>query len=91
MVLVHNQQNDKDVVCQIRDVGPWMTDDSAYVLGDDRPAAEPAGSTIPWGKNEGRTSNGAGIDLTPGAAKAIGLSGKGTVSWRFIDEGEAVA
>lgn len=90
-VLVHSLQTGKDVVCQIRDVGPWMTDDKGYVLGEDRPAAEPAGSKIPWGKNQGKTSNGAGIDLTPGAAKAIGLSGKGIVSWRFIEEGEAVA
>ena len=90
-VLVHNLATGKDVVCNVRDVGPWMIDDEAYVLGDDRPIAEPAGSKIPSGKNQGMTSNGAGIDLTPGAAKAIGLSGKGNVHWRFLEEGEDVA
>jgi N-acetylmuramoyl-L-alanine amidase len=87
-VLVHNVDTGKDVVTQIRDVGPWLIDDEAYVLGDARPVAEPKGSKIPRGKNQGKTSNGAGIDLTPAAAKAIGLSGMGTVHWRFIAEDE---
>lgn len=90
-VLVHNIDTDKDVVCQIRDVGPWLIDDEEYVLGDERPVAEPKGSTIPRGKHKGKTSNGAGLDLTPAAAKAIGLSGMGTVHWRFLSEGEEVA
>lgn len=90
-VLVHNIATDKDVVCTIRDVGPWLIDDEAYVLGNERPVAEPKGSTIPRGKHKGKTSNGAGIDLTPAAAKAIGLSGMGTVHWRFIGENEAVS
>jgi N-acetylmuramoyl-L-alanine amidase len=83
-VLVHNIATGKDVVCAIRDVGPWMIDDEAYVLGDARPIAEPKGSKIPSGKNQGKTSNGAGIDLTPAAAKAIGLEGMGNVDWRFL-------
>lgn len=90
-VLVHNIATDKDVACTIRDVGPWLIDDDDYVLGTDRPVAEPKGSIIPRGKHKGKTSNGAGIDLTPGAAKTIGLSGMGTVHWRFLAEGEEVA
>jgi hypothetical protein len=35
----------------------------------------------------GRTTNGAGIDLTPAAAAAIGLSGKGQVVWFFDPTG----
>jgi hypothetical protein len=62
-----------------------------YVMGIARPIAEPAGSIIPHGKNEGKTSNGAGIDVTPAAAKLLGISGKGTVHWRFVDDDEAIA
>jgi N-acetylmuramoyl-L-alanine amidase len=87
-VLVHNITTDKDVVCEIRDVGPWVIDDDKYVLGDARPVAEPKGSKIPRGKHQGKTSNGAGLDLTPAAAKAIGLSGMGNVDWRFLTEDE---
>jgi hypothetical protein len=39
---------------------------------------------LPRGPNQGKTPNGAGIDITPAAAKAIGLSGMGQVSWKFI-------
>jgi N-acetylmuramoyl-L-alanine amidase len=87
-VLVHNFVTHKDVVCEIRDVGPWVIDDEAYVLGDMRPVAEPKGSKIPRGKHKGKTSNGAGLDLTPGAAKAIGLQGMGNVDWRFLGDDE---
>jgi N-acetylmuramoyl-L-alanine amidase len=89
LVLVQNTVNGRKAVCQIRDVGPWLIDDDKYVLGDARPVAEPKGSTIPRGKNQGKTSNGAGIDLTPAAAKAIGLSGMGTVSWAFVTDAVA--
>jgi N-acetylmuramoyl-L-alanine amidase len=89
LVLVQNIANGRKTVCQIRDVGPWLIDDDKYVLGDARPVAEPKGSTIPRGKNQGKTSNGAGIDLTPAAAKAIGLSGMGTVSWTFVSDAVA--
>lgn len=87
-VLVHNVDNNKDVICEIRDIGPWFIDDENYVLGKDRPEAEPKGSKISRGKHKGRTSNGAGLDLTPAAARAIGLSGMGTVDWTFREEGE---
>jgi hypothetical protein len=32
----------------------------------------------------GRTTNGAGIDLSPALAKALGIEGKGKVNWEFI-------
>jgi hypothetical protein len=34
----------------------------------------------------GRRTNLAGIDLTPAAANAIGLQGKGVVDWEFVKE-----
>jgi N-acetylmuramoyl-L-alanine amidase len=83
-VLVHNTANDKDAICEIRDIGPWNIDDPYWQTGA-RPQAETGTD------KKGRKTNGAGIDLTPGAAKAIGLSGKGTVDWRFIEDDEVVA
>lgn len=88
-VRVFNAENELSVLCEIVDVGPWHTDDEQYVLGDARPDAEPAGSIIDGGPNDGEVSNGAGIDLTPGAADAIELEGKGVVHWMFEpDQGE---
>lgn len=84
-VLVRNRDNGKTVECQIRDVGPWFTDDPYWLTGK-RPRAEPAGSIAQSGPNKGKKTNGAGIDLTPAAAKAIGLAGKGMVDWRIIDD-----
>jgi predicted dinucleotide-utilizing enzyme len=77
-VQVRNTDNGKTAFVDVVDVGPWNTDDKAYVLGDARPQAESGTDTT------GRITNLAGIDLTPGAAKAIGLAGKGNVSWAFV-------
>lgn len=85
LVRVFNTENELSVLCEIRDIGPWFTDDPYWITGN-RPRAEPPGSTIRGGPNDGRTSNGAGIDLTPGAARAIGIEGKGTVHWAFEEE-----
>ena len=84
LVLVHNIRTGKTVTCQVRDVGPWYTDDKAYVLGFERPLAE--SPPIQYGPNAGKKGNGAGIDLTPAAAKAIGLSGLETVDWTIVEE-----
>ncbi len=65
------------VDCDIVDVGPWNTNDPYWQTGT-RPQAE-SGTD-----KSGRTTNLAGIDLTPAAARAIGLSGKGVVDWEFI-------
>lgn len=83
-VIVESATNGKQVVCSIVDVGPWNIDDPYWDNGA-RPQAE-------TGKDKrGRVTNFAGIDLTPGADKAIGLHGKGKVHWSFVtseDEGE---
>lgn len=88
LVLVHNLANGREVICKIRDVGPWLTDDP-YWTKDRRPLAETCDENVmalPRGPNQGRIPNGAGIDITPAAAEAIGLEGMGQVSWRFTEQ-----
>ena len=77
-VYVTNSANRLSVHVDIVDVGPWNTNDEAYVLGNARAQAESGTDTT------GRTTNLAGIDLTPAAAAAIGLEGKGSVHWSFV-------
>ncbi len=67
------------VDCDIVDIGPWNTNDP-YWQTNSRPQAE-SGTDL-----SGRPTNGAGIDLTPAADRAIGLNGKGQVDWAFIDQ-----
>ncbi len=83
-VRVVNAASKASVDCAIVDVGPWNTDDP-YWENDERPQAETGVD------RRGRATNGAGIDLTPAAAKAIGLAGKGKVDWEFIIPGAAAA
>jgi uncharacterized protein (TIGR02594 family) len=66
----------RSVVCPIVDVGPWNTDDPYWTLGA-RPQAETGTD------HSGRKTNKAGIDLTPAAARALGVPGKGLVDWEF--------
>lgn len=81
-VQVSNLKTGASVVCDIVDVGPWLTDDPYWQTGT-RPEAET--SPISRGPNKGMNSNKAGIDLTLAAAKAAGIDGKGLVSWSFLD------
>lgn len=85
-VRVVNRANRREVVCQIRDLGPWLIDDPYWDLGK-RPLAETCaknGTPLPRGPNKGKVPNGAGIDLTPAAAKSLGISGMGQVDWQFV-------
>lgn len=90
---VINRANGRRVVCEIVDVGPWLIDDNYWDRGA-RPIAETSflnNTVLPRGPHKGKKSNGAGIDITPQAAREIGLSGKGKVDWAFAserDEGE---
>jgi hypothetical protein len=59
---------------QWQDVGPFETDDWAYVFGDAKP-------------RESR----AGLDLSPATAAALGVDGRGQVSWRFVDPDDVPA
>lgn len=91
-----------EVTCVVGDVGPWVIDDQDYVLGEARPRAEilkgkfcprslqGGNATVPDGNNgfiAALISNGAGIDLFPGTAKALGIPiGENVlVSWSFVD------
>jgi hypothetical protein len=92
-VRVINRANRKECVCQIRDVGPWLIDDN-YWDGNQRSLAETCylnNQPLPRGPHAGKKCNGAGIDITPGAAKAIGLSGKGNVDFQVIGQGKEVS
>ena len=65
------------VDCAIVDVGPWNINDPYWLYGA-RPQAE-SGTDM-----SGRRTNKAGIDLTPAAARALGIDGKGAVDWQFL-------
>ncbi len=75
--LVRVVHDGRAVIAPIIDVGPWNTDDPYWQTGS-RPQAEDGRD------RRGRTTNMAGIDLTPAAATAIGLPGKGLVDWQFV-------
>jgi hypothetical protein len=80
-VRVINPATGKTVTCSIVDVGPWNTTDPYWETGA-RPQAE-TGTDL-----KGRPTNRAGIDLTPAAARAVGIDGKGTVEWEFVGAGQ---
>jgi N-acetylmuramoyl-L-alanine amidase len=86
-IVVRNRANGKQTIVEILDVGPWMVDD-AYWESAARPVAEVCYAekkTLPSGPNKGVVpSNRAGLDLTPAAAKAIGLEGKGQCDWAIM-------
>jgi peptidoglycan hydrolase-like protein with peptidoglycan-binding domain len=87
-VVVANPANGKTITAEIVDVGPWNTDDPYWDVPGQRPQAEEGRD------RRGRKTNRAGIDLTPGAARALGIQGKGTVNWMFatdVDVGGASA
>jgi hypothetical protein len=79
-VRVTNALTGSFIDCDIVDVGPWNTNDPYWETGA-RPQAE-SGIDL-----SGRTTNYAGIDLTPAAAHAIGIAGKGKVNWQFLEGG----
>jgi N-acetylmuramoyl-L-alanine amidase len=80
LVRVVNTKTGKSAVAMIEDVGPWNIDDPYWAMGT-RPQAE-SGTDM-----SGRETNGAGIDLSPALADAIGVDGMGVVDWEFV-EGE---
>jgi N-acetylmuramoyl-L-alanine amidase len=75
-VRVYNTSTSKSCEATIEDVGPWNIDDPYWITGQ-RPQAE-SGTDM-----TGRTTNGAGIDLSPALAQALGIDGMGKVNWKF--------
>jgi len=75
-VKVYNRLTGQSGIGEILDVGPWNTDDPYWAKGT-RPQAE-SGTDM-----SGRTTNKAGIDLSPALSKAIGVDGMGKVDWEF--------
>lgn len=75
-VQIWNRASGEVATATIEDVGPWNIDDPYWDTGD-RPQAE-SGTDM-----SGRTTNGAGIDLSPALAKALKVDGMGTVDWSF--------
>jgi len=79
---------EKSVDCPIVDVGPWNINDPYWQTGT-RPQAESGEDTT------GRTTNLAGIDLTPAAWIALGVpnpnSVKTKVNWDFVNVLDAPA
>ena len=67
------QIHHKGRVCfaQWKDVGPFTTDDAAYVFGGERP--RPNGN------------QNAGIDLSPAVRDYLQLQGNADVDWRFVE------
>jgi hypothetical protein len=79
------------VVVGVVDVGPWNTDDPAYVLGTERPLAESQYEDQTEAQNGMVPSNPAGIDLTAPIAREVGISGKGRVNWRLAPAGATMS
>jgi hypothetical protein len=78
-VRVTNPANGRSIAALVLDVGPWNEDDSLYVNGSARPAAE-CGTD-----SRGRKTNGAGIDLGERVWHELGLTDNGAVEWEFLD------
>ena len=100
-VRVVNTANNRAVVCEIIDQGPWnFTSKPSGLPGDPywltgmRPQAESGVDMI------GRKTNLAGIDLTPAAARALGfdvverdgkiVAGGGLIDWEFIGDNQPI-
>src|SRR4029077_3837135 len=82
LVRVRNCETGLSEVAEIWDVGPWNIDDPYWETGD-RPQAE-SGTDM-----SGRKTNGAGIDISPALADALGIDGMGQVDWDFLWPEEA--
>jgi hypothetical protein len=77
-VRVRNVRNGKEIVAEVLDVGPFNTNDDAYVFGEARPLAE-NGVSI-----SGKGTNKAGIDLGEAVWHALDMKDNGPVEWEFV-------
>ena len=74
-VQIANPANDLVCIAVVLDVGPWRTQDNAYVFGGARPVAE----SMPT------TTNGSGIDLGEKVWALLAMQDNTAVWWRFIE------
>jgi len=77
-ISLRNPANGKHCCAQVMDVGPWNTQDDAYVFSGARPEAE-SGISI-----SGKGTNGAGIDLGEKVWGLLGMTDNGEVDWVFV-------
>ena len=77
-ISLQNPANGKHCCAQVMDVGPWNTEDDAYVFDGARPAAE-SGTSV-----SGQETNGAGIDLGEKVWGLLGMTGNSEVEWSFV-------
>lgn len=78
-VRVTNPANGRSCFAIVLDVGPWNESDAAYVFAGERPAAEAGVDT------RGRTTNGAGIDLSEPVWRTLRMVDNSDVTWEFVD------
>jgi hypothetical protein len=77
-VRIYNPLNGKMCCAQVRDVGPFNTDDDKYVFGGERPLSE-HGISI-----SGKGTNHAGIDLGEAVWNLLGMKDNTDVYWEMI-------
>lgn len=73
------------VNAQVQDIGPWNIEDQYWLTPTGRPQAESGHDLGQVTHGRPRKTNKAGIDLSPALARAVGIDGKGLVSWRFLE------
>ena len=77
-VKITNPLNGKMCCAQVMDVGPFNTQDDAYVYNGQRPLAE-QGKSI-----SGQGTNNAGIDLGEKVWALLGMKDNTEVDWSFV-------
>ena len=77
-ISLQNPANGKHCCAQVMDVGPWNTEDDAYVFDGARPAAE-SGTSV-----SGHGTNGSGIDLGEKVWGLLGMTNNREVEWSFV-------
>ena len=77
-IRILNPLSNQATYAVVLDVGPWNTNDDAYVFAGQHPQAES-------GTDErGRQTNRAGIDLSERVWHALGMLDNGAVDWEFL-------
>jgi len=77
-VKVTNPANGKSIRALVLDVGPWETEDHAYVFDGARPFAECGFD------RHGRRTNRAGIDLGERVWRELEMTDNTEVEWEFL-------